>query len=230
MGFFGSAGNVILNKFKRAQNDSKKAVADEDEALTLEQQEESDQTKVSTEVRAFSLGLNDEAAILKNIAAMQASKYSLVRVFATTTTATRNLGAAKKRLFSNLVQSGKRISTLTSRARFGGAVAISPSFGREMKLWLQEQQKELELMSSQVALDIKEEEEEAAAVSPVLEKNRQIRAELAAYSTLLGKENMQLGVIKSSLLRKIRSEQKELELTRDALKNEIDDLRLQRGV
>lgn len=219
----------IGNRFRRESRDVGAAVKEETKALALEQQEEQEEVAVASEVNTFKGGLLAEDALIREIANLHNAKFTLVRGFTAASAMNAKLSVAKKRLFSNLLQGGRRIST-SLRSKAAGAIVggISPTFQREMGLWLQEQQKELQLLANETALQIKENEQRLAEVSPLLEQNKKIVAKLGEYGRILGKQNQQLGGMKGNLLKKISAERRELQLAREGLETELAALREQR--
>lgn len=229
MGFFNHISS-IRNRFKRESADTGKAVRKESEALSLEVQEEAIEAQVQSEVRDFSASWGREVALLKDIAAMQSSKYTLVRGFSAIGAAKRNLSNAKKTVFGSVVRGGKRIQMLTRRAVVGatGVSAISPRFAADMKSWVQEQQKQLEFLANEVSLQINENKQRAAQISPILEKNQAINAKLKEYLTMLRRQNSKLALARVNILREIADEKRELEDSQTALQAEIDAIRQSR--
>ena len=221
----------IRNKLRRGSVDTTKAVQEESEALKLEVQEEQEEVVVQKEVRGFSASWRREAALLKDLAAMQSAKYSLVRALSVVSRAKRNLSDAKKKIFSNLIRSGKRVQTLTRRAMIGatGVAAISPRFAADIGSWVTEQQRELQLLAREVEIQINENKQRAADINPIMVKNKQIREKLNEYLGVLGRENMQLSAARTNILKEIRKERKEMEDARMALQQEIDALRQSRA-
>jgi hypothetical protein len=217
----------IKNRFRKESKDVNKAFSEESKAEQLEISEEKIDTKSQSEVKDFGATWTKEALLLKDLQAMQFSKYSLVKVFGRLNVAKRNLSAAKKRVFSNIKNKGKNVKNLAQRAAIGatGVASIDPSFGKKLESWVLEQQKQLQLLSHEVELQIKENEEEAASVNPILEKNKQIRGKLGEYQKLLGRQNRDLGSIKGTLLLKVRKERDEILDSQKALQLEIDALK-----
>ncbi len=220
----------IKSRLKRASQDAGAAVAEESEALRLEGEEEREEALVQTEVRAFAGGLAAETALIRDIVALHSAKYTLVKGFAATNSMTAKLSGAKRRLFNNLLQGGKRIKAVT-RSKVAGLAAggISANFDRNLQLWLGEQQKELQMLESEMLLQIKENEARLAEATPVIDQNRKIRDKLGEFSSVLGKQNSQLSIIRINLMRKIKAEQRELQDAKAALSAEVAESRTQRG-
>ncbi|MBI3036781.1 hypothetical protein HYY73_03465 [Candidatus Woesearchaeota archaeon] len=228
MGFFNPIER-IRSRFDNAGRDEGAAVSEETEALKLEAKEEQEEAAVASEVGAFKGGLLAEDALIREIAGLHNAKFTLVRGFMAASGMTTRLAAAKKRLFGALLQGGKRVKTAVrasaARAVVGG---ISPSFQRDMELWLNEQRLELQRLSNEVALQIKENEQRLAEVSPLLEQNKKIRGKLEEYSGILGRQNQELGSIKGNLIKKLAAERRELQLAREGMEAELAALREQR--
>ena len=255
MGFFGNAASRIRNKLRRGAKDTQRAVKKESQALKIETQEEEVEEVVQKEIRGISASWKNEAALIKDLGFMHNSKYTKVKALIAVSAAKRNLSEAKKRLFSTLLRSGKRVAML-SRAQvakgaaigFKGALAagkvvLAPglgpgqgpsfdyaNFSANVRRTVSIQEKELQLLAHEVQIQINENRERLEAIKPVAEKNRQIRDKLGEYSKLLGKQNMQLSAARTNVLKEIRKEREEITAAKEALYQELDALKQTGGV
>jgi|TARA_Y100000031_G_scaffold53534_1_gene61107 hypothetical protein len=257
MGFFGNAASRIRNKLRRGAKDTQRAVKKESQALKIETQEEEVEEVVQKEIRGISASWKNEAALIKDLGFMHNSKYTKVKALIAVSAAKRNLSEAKKRLFSTLLRSGKRVAML-SRAQVAkgvalgargalaaGKVVLAPGlepgqgssfdyainkFSANVRRTVSIQEKELQLLAHEVQIQINENRERLEAIKPVAEKNRQIRDKLGEYSKLLGKQNMQLSAARTNVLKEIRKEREEITAAKEALYQELDALKQTGGV
>ena len=220
----------LRSRFQRESRQAAVALADEGDALRLEGEEEKAEAGLQTEARQFAGGLADETALIRDIVALHSAKYTLIRGFAATNSMTVRLANAKKRLFTNLLQGGKRVRTF-ARSKAAGLAGggISADFDRKLRLWVGEQEKELQMLESEMMIQIKENEERLAQTAPVIDQNRQIRGKLKEFSSILGRQIGLLTNMKTNLLRKIRAEMRELQDAKAALSAEVAESRTQRG-
>ncbi|MBI2141511.1 hypothetical protein HYU16_03750 [Candidatus Woesearchaeota archaeon] len=215
----------MLGRLGRERADA--AVATKDETVV-----EKEQAEATADIEAFRGGLRAEAGLLRDLAGLQSRKYGALRLIETANAANARISAAKKQLLSTLSVGRKRIAILSRKARIGfsGATVVDPAFGQKMSLWEQEQAKEIQLLEREVAIAIREEQQEAASVGPVIQLNKEIRGKLKEYQDVLGAEDRRLIDAVNMELQEIRNSRDSIARERDELRTDIEDLKRRRGV
>lgn len=231
-----------------------KAVESEQKGVRIEVVEEGLEVIVQKDLVQFYNSWRKEIGLVRDLGFMVNAKHSLVRALDLANKARRNLSNAKKQVFSNIANSGKRMVMLTriqaARAtgqgvRAGTAVAkglMAPGlepvqqrgfnyrgFAERLNKLSTLQKNQLQLISREVALQIRENQETAAASNPILKKNDQIKFKLTELRELIDAEGKALLDFKNRLMDEIRKEKMEIEEEQKGLRETIDALKGELG-
>jgi len=232
---FGRAASGIKNLFNKEVRDTNRAVREDARLSRLENQEEHQEAEVKKELGAFFSSMKREGLLMKDLTALETTKYSLVRALNAFDAAKRNLSTAKKKVISTISIRGRTIANVTrtqaakgmgQAARGGAAIArglmapgLAPgggprfdnaAFSDNLQRYTEVHKRHVQLLANEVAVQINENRQEYAKANRLIDKNGEISKKLHEFESLISGQTSELNKARDELLAEGRKERLEL--------------------